>query len=118
MHSPAGWPPRPAPIWRSSADRYRLAFAKTDASGQHPQPRAIAQAVEIARRTVALYPGSGNDRAALALDYQLSGDESSYRREAQAALELDRRMPHEDKKLPEALRQKLEAEMATAAQSR
>jgi hypothetical protein len=56
-----------------------------------------------------LYPGSGNDRAALAMDYQLSGDESSYRREAQAALELDRRMPHEDKKLPEALRRKLEA---------
>ena len=27
----------------------------------------------------------------------------------QAALELDRRMPHEDKKQPEAMRRKLEA---------
>ena len=47
--------------------------------------------------------------------YQLSGDEASYRREAQAALELDRRMPHEDKKLPEALRRQLES---VAEQSR
>ena len=92
--------PEAAPIWRASADRYRRAFAKTDAAGRHVQPRAIEQAIEIARRTVELYPGSGSDRAALASIYQLSGDEAAYRREAQAALELDRRMPHEDKKLP------------------
>ena len=101
--------PEAAPIWRASADRYRRAFAKTDAQGRHVQPRAIEQAIEIARRTAELYPGSGGDRAALAMLYQLSGDEVSYRREAQAALELDRRMPHEDKKLPEALRRRLEA---------
>jgi hypothetical protein len=100
--------PKSAPVWRASAVRYQQAFAKTDAQGKRLQPRAIDKAVVIARRTTELYPGSANDRAALALIYQLSGDEAAYRREAQAALELDRVMPHEDKKLPEALRQKLE----------
>ncbi len=101
--------PEAAPIWRASADRFRRAFAKTDAWGRPLRPRAIQQAIEIARRTVELYPGSGIDRADLALDCQLAGDEVSYHREVQAALQLDRRMPHEDKKLPEALRRKLEA---------
>ena len=47
--------------------------------------------------------------AALVIIYQLFGDDDAYRGEAQVALELDRRTPHEDKKLPPALRQKLEA---------
>jgi hypothetical protein len=101
--------PAAAPIWRASADRYRRAFAKTDAQGRHLRSQAIEKAIEIARRTTELYPGSALDRAALAEIYQLSGDEVSYRREARAALELDRRMPHEEKKLPDALRRKLEA---------
>jgi O-antigen ligase len=101
--------PAAAPIWRASADRYRRAFVKTDAQGRHLQPHAIEKAIEIARQTTDLYPGSGADRAALAEIYQLSGDEADYRREAHAALELDRRMPHEEKKLPDALRRKLEA---------
>lgn len=69
----------------------------------------IEQAVETARRAAELYPGSAGDRAALAIIYQLFGDEAAYCREARVALELDRRMPHEEKKLPEALRRKLEA---------
>ena len=101
--------PEAAPIWRASAERYRRAYAKTDARGWRAQPRAIEQAISIARRTAELYPGSGGDRAALAILYQLSGDEVSYRREAQAALELDRRTPHEDKKLRPDLRRRLEA---------
>ena len=104
----ASMAPEAAPVWRASADRYRRAFAKTDALGRHVQPRAIEQAIEIARRAVELYPGSGGDHAALAMIYRLAGDEAAYRREAQAALELDRRMPHEDKKLPEALRRELQ----------
>jgi len=107
--------PDAVPIWRASADRYQRAFAKTDARGQRVQPRAIEQAIAIGRRAVELYPGSGSDHAALAMLYQLSGDEVSYRREAQAALELDRRMPHDDKKLPAALRQRLESEIASPA---
>lgn len=100
--------PQAAPIWRSSAERYRRAFLKTDASGRNLQPEAIHQAVAIARWTTVLYPGNPVDHAALALIYQLSGDEAAYRREARAALELDRSMPHEDKKLPDAVRKKLE----------
>ena len=110
--------PQAAPIWRASADRYRRAFAKTDAQGRHVQPPAIEQAVEIARRTVELYPGSGSDHAALAMIYQLFGDEAAYRREAQAALELDRRIPHEDKRLPEALRRRLESAVGGARQEK
>ena len=102
--------PQSASIWRASADHYRRAFAKTDARGQHVQPRAVEQAIEIAQRTTnELYPGSGSDRAALAMIYHQAGDEVAYRREAKAALELDRRMTHEDKRLPESLRQRLEA---------
>ena len=63
----------------------------------------------IARRTIELYPGSGLDCAALAMLYELSGDQASYRSETRAALELDRHTPHEDKKLPESVRRKLEA---------
>ena len=101
--------PEAAPIWRASADRYRRAFVKADARGRHVQPRAIEQAIAIARRTAELYPGSSSDHAALAMDYRLSGDEISCRREAETALDLDRRMTHEEKKLPEALRRRLEA---------
>ncbi len=102
--------PQAAPIWRASADRYRRAFAKTDAQGRHVQPRAIEKAIEFAEKTAdKLYPNSGSDHAALAAMYQISGDEAAYRREARAALELDRRMPHEDKKLPQPLRRQLEA---------
>jgi hypothetical protein len=101
--------PESIPIWRPSAERYRRAYAVTDSRGRHVQPRAIEQAMEIARRAVQLYPGSGSDRARLAIIYQLFGDEAAYRREAQEALELDRHIPHEDKKLPADLRRKLEA---------
>ncbi len=101
--------PQAAPIWRASADRYQRAFAKTDARGQHPQPRAIEHAIESAQRTVELYPNSGSDHAALAMIYRLSGDQASCRREARIALELDRRMPHEETKLSDALRRRLEA---------
>jgi hypothetical protein len=104
--------PNAAPIWRESADRYRRAFERTDADGRRLQPRAVEKAIEIARRTVELYPGNSMDRAALAKIYQLSGDEASYRREARAALELDRHMQHDEKRLPEALRRRLEAATA------
>jgi hypothetical protein len=110
--------PEAAPIWRDSAERYRRAYAKTDASGQPLHPKAIEKAIEIGRRTVELYPQSGIDHANLALLFQLSGDKISFCREAQAALELDRRMPHDDKKLPEALRRRLEAEIASATRLR
>jgi tetratricopeptide (TPR) repeat protein len=101
--------PEAAPIWRAAANRYQRAFARTDASGRRLQPRAIGQAIEIAQRAVELYPGSAIDHAALAINYQLRGDKTAYRREAQTALELDDRMMHIDKKLPETLRRRLEA---------
>ncbi len=101
--------PEAAPIWRASAERYRRAFAITDSRGRHVAPQAIEHAVEAARRAVELYPASGSDHVALAILYQLFGDEAAYRREAQIALELDGGMPHADKKLPEAVRLKLKA---------
>jgi hypothetical protein len=101
--------PQAAPVWRASADRYRRAFAKADTHGRRLQPQAIEKAIECARRAAELYPNSGSDHAALAMIYQQAGDEISCRREALAALELDRRMPHKDKKLSDVLRRKLEA---------
>jgi hypothetical protein len=101
--------PQSAPIWRASADRFQRAYTKTDSQGRHAEPRAIEEAIEIGRRTVELYPNSASDHAALAAIYQIFGDEASYRREAETALELDRNMPHKEKKLPEATRRKLEA---------
>ena len=54
-------------------------------------------------------PAKGANLPPILSPDQLSGDDASYRREARAALELDRRMPHEDKKLPDTLRWRLEA---------
>ena len=62
--------PQAVPVWRASAERYRRAFEKTDDRGRRVQPRAIEQALVIAQRAVELYPGSGSDRAALAMIYR------------------------------------------------
>lgn len=101
--------PESAAIWRASAQRYQMAYAKTDKEGRSLQPRALDQALASARRAVELYPGSANDHAMLAEIYRQAGDEAAYRREARAAVDLDRRMVHEDKKLPQDLRRKLES---------
>ena len=73
------------------------------------KPQAIEQAAVSACRAVELYPTSSADHAALAIISHLAGDEAAYRREALAAIELDDRMPHADKKLPPALRRQLES---------
>jgi hypothetical protein len=100
--------PKSANFWRASAARWQRAYAKTDAQGRHVQPGAIEKAIAIARREVELYPSSAADRAELAAIYKISGDEASFRREAMAALELDNKMPHAEKKLPPAMRRRLE----------
>ena len=103
-----GWPRTPR---RSGGDRP----IATGGLLKRPTPRGIACTRRPSRKRSGLpggplryIPIARSDHAALATLYELSGDAASYRGEAQVALELDRRMPHADKKLPEDLRRKLE----------
>ena len=99
--------PRSAGAWLASADRYMRVFSRTNRNGSRLQPDAIEKALERYRRAVELYPTRAIIRAKLAMAYRTVGDEASFRREADAALELDDRTPHADKKLPGDLRKEL-----------
>jgi tetratricopeptide (TPR) repeat protein len=92
--------PNSSLAWLSSGDWYLTAYAK---SGQRDQ---LEQAIEAYSRAVQLYPNSATSRAKLALAYKRAGRQQDFRREAHAALRLDRLTPHADKKL-KALRQRL-----------
>ena len=99
-----------APIWRRPGSTLPRAFLRTGASKQSLHPEAIRQACcQRLERAVRVDPSNPAYRAALALIYQLSGDAAAYRLAARAALDLDRGTPHADKKLPSAVREKLEA---------
>jgi len=90
-----------SPAWLNSGDCYSEIYRKTR------RPVDIRKAVDAYRRAVRLYPNSGVYRAKLALALDAAGDRSGFRREAAAALELDERTPHADKKLPPELRRQL-----------
>jgi O-antigen ligase len=87
--------------WQMSGDYYRRAYRKT---GQTAYARKAADAYA---RAVGLYPTSPQCRAKLALALKEAGDGDGFRREAAQALELDRRTPHSDKRIPDTLRSEL-----------
>lgn len=73
------------------------------------------KAVDFCHEAAELYPNSGRIHASLALALAASGDREMARNEAQAALDLDAKCPHFDKKLkqlnselPEELRRLLD----------
>ncbi len=60
------------------------------------------------RRAVDLYPNSALNRANMAEAYLAAGDEVLFRSQAEYALWLDGITPHVDKKLPAAVRERLD----------
>jgi tetratricopeptide (TPR) repeat protein len=101
--------PRSAPTWLAAGGRYLKAAAR------HASPEAMHQALEAYRQAVELYPNDAHCHAELALAYGAAGDHAGLCREARAALDLDQLMPHEEKRLPPELREKLLAAIRAPA---
>jgi tetratricopeptide (TPR) repeat protein len=99
--------PNSAPTWLAAGDWRLRAFSKTDGLGEKVVGDAIEAAVAAYRHAVQLYPNNAVYRAKLAEACRAGGDEPEFRREAEAALELDSATPHSDKKLPADVRERL-----------
>ena len=69
--------------------------------------KATATAVADYRRAVELYPNSPLCQAKLAEACRAAGDGAGFHAAAAAALRLDQATSHLDKKLPDALRDRL-----------
>lgn len=77
-------------------------------NGERAAPRAAADAVEAFRFAVKCYPASPANWAYLAVAEDRLGLPEA-RETARCAIQLDAENPHQDKKLPEPLRQTLQA---------
>ncbi len=93
--------PRCAKLWRWAGDCWR------DISAQTGDKTEKIKAVRAYRQAVALDPNNALCHAKLALALRKCGDYAGFRRELAAALDLDRRMPHAEKKLPADIRRQL-----------
>jgi O-antigen ligase len=101
MTTALGQAPHSAATWLAAGDRYLEIFVERGPA------EALSPALEAYRRAVELYPNDARCHAKLALACQAAGDRAGLRREARTALRLDQLTPHEDKKLPAELREKL-----------
>jgi hypothetical protein len=90
--------PRSAPAWLAAGD---WASQSGDAADH------VQYAVRAYRCAAALYPNSALVRAKLAVSLWKAGERADFRNEAESALRLDNITPHEDKKLPGELRERL-----------
>jgi hypothetical protein len=95
--------PNSAVAWLAAGDWYFQASSQLGPGGG----RSAAQAVADYRRAVELYPNSPLGQAKLAEACRVAGDAAGFRAAADAALRLDLATPHLDKKLPDAVRDRL-----------
>ena len=93
--------PRSAGLWRSAGDCWLEISAQTGRRAERDK------ALTAYRRAAALYPNNALCHAQLALAHRKCGDQAGFRRESAVAIDLDRRMPHAEKKLPENVRHRL-----------
>ena len=101
----------------ASGDRYRRLAGTADGLSHDPAfwqtgrreiaARMAKRAILSYHRAVARYPNSALYHARLADALHDVGGQKRSRREAKTALELDRAMPHDDKKLPASVRKRL-----------
>jgi len=101
VHEALARDPNASTAWLHYADCYQKAFHRT------AQRDYLERSITMYRRAIELYPNHAVNRAKLAEAYRLAGRWKEFRREATVALDLDALTPHEDKKLPEELRQSL-----------
>ncbi|MDR3633791.1 MAG: O-antigen ligase family protein [Isosphaeraceae bacterium] len=108
-------PPRNPNSWSlqrdcAAADRELLALLK-GALRPVQEIRIRGDAVQAARKATLLYPTNANLRALLAETSAEIGKLDDAVTEGEEALRLDRLTPHEDKKLPGAVRERLERQL-------
>jgi hypothetical protein len=104
--------PNVASTWSAAGDWTLRASSKADERGRRIEPDAVRAAIGLYNRAAQLYPNNATIRAKLAEAHLAADDQSAFRREAEMALWLDKTTPHVDKKLPDALRERLVSEMA------
>ena len=93
--------PRAAATWLAAGERYTAVFAHSR------QPADRDAALDAYRRAVQLYPNNALYHAEFALALRAVGRRDAFRREADAALDLDKLNPHAEKRLPPELRKPL-----------
>jgi hypothetical protein len=103
--------PNSALLWLTAGDWEYRAFLKKDEHGKRIVDNALQSAIKSFRRAVQLYPNSAKCHAALAEAHLAAGDRAAFGEEAGIALRLDQLTPHEDKKLPAKLRDRLLREL-------
>jgi len=94
--------PGSPPVWFSAAERYAEAFSKTG------NRQNLDVAIQDFQRAIELYPNNALYRARLAEVALAAGNRAIFRREAEAALNLDAATPHQDRKLPTQTRENLQ----------
>jgi tetratricopeptide (TPR) repeat protein len=99
--------PNSATAWLAAGNFYVQAFSRVEQTDPKMAALFIKRARSAYGEAVRLYPNNATFRAKLADAYRAAGDESGFRREAEAALRLDDLTPHIDKKLPADTRKRL-----------
>lgn len=95
--------PHASSAYRQVGNWWSQVFARS------AKPEHARLAVENLSRATTLYPASAILRAELATALTAAGDANQAAEEARAALRLDEATPHQDKKLPTALRDSMQA---------
>jgi hypothetical protein len=98
--------PRSWPLWQKAGQWCHEAHNLT------AQREQLSAAVDAYRRAVDLYPSLAANHARLALALHEAGDVAAAKREAAEARRLDAATPHDDKKLPQGLRDSLDRTIA------
>ena len=94
--------PRAAATWLAAGERYTAVFAHSRQAADRDA------ALDAYRRAVQLYPNNALYHAEFALALRAVGQRDAFRREADAALDLDKLNPHAEKRLPPEVRKRLE----------
>jgi cytochrome c-type biogenesis protein CcmH/NrfG len=103
--------PNSAELWMTVGDWEFRAFSLKNRPGRKAGGDALQSAIEAYGHAVQLYPNSALCHAKLAETYLAAADRATFGREAKTALRLDRITPHQDKKLPRELRDRLRQEL-------
>jgi hypothetical protein len=103
--------PNSAELWMTVGDWEFRASSVKNRPGRKAAGAALRSAIEAYGQAAQLYPNSALCHAKLAEAHLAAADRAAFGREAETALRLDRITPHQDKKLPSELRDRLRREL-------